>query len=251
MRCIAEARTPHPLQTNFKRGSMMSKKEIPPSPIPANPSTSSGSKATVGSGAVPGHPAERPQPQPVGPDPFNPESLRLGQDFHSSLGVKKALLSIPVRKPDKSWFVRAHPDPDYRLQTAVVELKEERETYLVSRHLWPELTTEATFRTKLLVTAVNRQGTLFLWEANLPRPDGRIDEWSRTALEAINRATSRWVRIAANMSLGAYDLFEAVGQLDDPHWPQTPFDELLKVAFKNRFIDNMDHPVLRLLRGEV
>jgi hypothetical protein len=35
------------------------------------------------------------------PDPFDPESLRLSQDFSAALGVKKALLTVPVRKPAK------------------------------------------------------------------------------------------------------------------------------------------------------
>lgn len=114
-----------------------------------------------------------------------------------------------------------------------------------------ELATEPTFRVKMFATAINRQGTLFLWEANLPRPDGRADEWSRTALEAVEMATRGWVRVAANMSLGAYDVFQAAGQLTEPEWPAKSFSELLRVAFKDRFIDSTDHPVLRRLRGEV
>jgi hypothetical protein len=200
-------------------------------------------------------PGELEQPtaetHPTGPDPFDPASLRLSQSFTAVVGVKKALLSVPVRKPDKSWFVRAHPDPDYRLQTAVIELKEDRETYLVKGDLWPELAAEATFKPKLFVTAINRQNVAFLWEVNLPRPDGKTDEWTRTALEAVNRATKSWVRLTANMSLGAYDLFEATGALGEPEWPQTPFKELLRIAFKDRFISDLNHPVLRRLRGEV
>ena len=44
-----------------------------------------------------------------GPDPFDPASLRLPDKFGETVGVQKALLCVPVRKPDKSWFVRAHP----------------------------------------------------------------------------------------------------------------------------------------------
>jgi hypothetical protein len=119
---------------------------------------------------------------PVGPDPFDPAALRLSDAGMAGLGVKKALLSVPVRKPDRSWFVRTHPDPAYRLQTAVVELKEERggETYLVAPHLWPALAGESTFAPRALFTAVNRQGVPFLWPVRLPAADGRLDEWSRT-----------------------------------------------------------------------
>src|SRR5262249_55498362 len=56
------------------------------------------------------------------PDPFDPAALRLSQDFGASLGVKKALLTVPVCKPDKTWFVRVHPSEEYRLQTTVIEL---------------------------------------------------------------------------------------------------------------------------------
>jgi hypothetical protein len=195
--------------------------------------------------------APAPTPPAPGPDPFDPASLRLSQDFGAGLGVKKALLSVPVRKPANSWFVRVHPSEEYRLQTAVIELKEDRETYLVAPALWPDLVTEATFSPRALFTAVNRQGVLFLWPIRLPRADGRVDEWSRTALEAAERATKGWVRVAANMALGAYDVFEAGGQLGEPQWPAVPFRDLLRIAFRDRHIDTLDHPVLRRLRGEV
>lgn len=190
---------------------------------------------------------------PAGPDPFDPAALRLSDAGMAGLGAKKALLSVPVRKPDKSWFVRTHPDPAYRLQTAVVELKEDRggETYLVAPQLWPALAGESTFAPRALFTAVNRQGVPFLWPVRLPAADGRLDEWSRTALEAADLARTGWVRVAANMALGAYDVFQATGDLPEPEWPDLPFRELLRVAFRDRFIQSEDHPVLRRLRGEV
>jgi hypothetical protein len=191
------------------------------------------------------------QPPVSAPDPFSPESLRLSQDFAANLGVKKVLMTVPVRKPDKTWFVRVHPGEDYRLQTYVVELKEERETYLVARPLWEQLAGETTFSPRALYTAVNRQGVLFLWPIRLPGPDGKLDDWNQSALEAALAAQTSWVRVQANMALGAYDVFKAAASLPEPTWPDKPFDELLTVAFKGRFIDSLDHPVLKKLRGEV
>jgi hypothetical protein len=184
-------------------------------------------------------------------DPFDPAALRLSQDFSAAAGVKKMLLSIPVRKPHNSWFVRVHPDSTYHLRTAVVELKEDRETYLVAPALWSGLAAEATFSPRALFTAVNRQGVLFLWAMRLPGPDGRLDEWSRTALDAAELAMKGWVRVVANIPLGAYDVFEATGQLPEPEWPVEPLRELLAIAFRDKLIDSPDHPVLRRLRGEV
>jgi hypothetical protein len=188
---------------------------------------------------------------PAGPDPFDPASLRLGPGLSAGLGVKKALLTVPVRKPDKSWFVRVHPDPAYRLETAVIELKEDRETYLVAPALWPQLAAETTFSPRALFTAVNRQGVVFLWPARLPGPDGKLDDWGRSALEAADLAQKGWVRVQANMALGAYDVFEAGGHLGEPAWTDLPFKDLLRVAFRDRLIESLDHPVLRRLRGEV
>jgi hypothetical protein len=185
------------------------------------------------------------------PDPFAPANLRLSADQSANLGVKKALLTVPCRKPDKSWFVMAHPDPAYYLQTAVIELKEDRETYLVAPALWPELAGESTFSPRALFTAVNRQGVVFLWPIRLPGADGKIDEWSKSALAAVDLAKKGWVRVAANMALGGYDCFQASARLDAPEWPEMPLKELLKIAFRDRFIDSLDHPVLRRLRGEV
>src|SRR5262249_12953100 len=103
--------------------------------------------------------------------------------------------------PDKSWFCRVHPDPGYRLQTYLIELKAERESYLVAPALRNELATEPNLRLKLLSTASNRQGVPFLGESNLPRDAGRKAEWTRTMLEAIELATGSWVRVAADPRL--------------------------------------------------
>jgi hypothetical protein len=185
-------------------------------------------------------------------DPFDPARLRLSQDFASQIGVKKALISVPVRKPSKEWFVRTHPEEGYRLQTAVLELKEDRETYLVDPDLWPELaTTEATFSPRALFTSVTRQGVLFLWPIRLPGPDGKLDDWNHSALEAAQMAQSRWVRVAANMHLGAYDVFEATADLPEPAWPDLSMGDILRIAFKDRHVDTLEHPVLQRLRGEV
>lgn len=184
-------------------------------------------------------------------DPFDPKRLRLLQDFVASVGVRRALLTIPVKKPVKEWFVRTHPGEEYRLQTAVLELKEDREIFLVDPVLWQELSTESTFSPRMFVTAMNKQEVLFLWPIRLPGADGRIDEWNRSALEAADLARTKWVRVAANMSLGAYDVFEATGDLAEPKWPEMPLGDMLRIAFKDKFIESPDHPVLRKLRGEI
>ncbi len=183
-------------------------------------------------------------------DPFDPESLRLSQKFASGLGVKKQLMTMPVRKPSKEKWIRVHPDEEYRLQTMVLELKDEREVYLIDPDFWPTLASESTVSARTLLTAIDRQGALFLWPVRLPGPNGKVDNWSRSSLEGAELATKQWVRIAANMDVGAYDVFTTSAPLPEPEWPDVQFRELLKIAFKDRFIDSLDHPVLKRLMGK-
>jgi hypothetical protein len=85
----------------------------------------------------------------------------------------------------------------------------------------------------------------------MPGEDGRLDSWSESALEAVKLAGEGWVRVQSNMSLGAYEVFTARGELPEPEWPDADLRGLLKVAFRGKVIDSTEHPVLRKLRGEV
>ena len=53
------------------------------------------------------------------------------------------------------------------------------------------------------------------------------------------------------MPAGMYDTFEATGELSDPEWPDLSLPEILKLCFRDRFIQDIDHPVLKTLRGEI
>src|SRR5215470_19700969 len=95
------------------------------------------------------------------PDPFDLANLRLPQSFAEGNAVKKLLRTVPVRKPNPQDFVRVHSSPAYRGDFPIIELKDEREDYLVAGPLVAELVGE--FKAKTLFTAVNRQGVVFLW----------------------------------------------------------------------------------------
>jgi hypothetical protein len=224
----------------------MRKSKLPETPVASNGRTRSPRKpaAPVSTEPAPVEPTTL-------PDPFDPEAFRLKGDFASEIGVKKALLTIPVRKPDKAWFVRTHPDPAYRVLTAVVELKEDREIYAVAESLQEALATETTFGPRWLFTSINRQGVVFLWPVKPPTSDGRSDHWNRSALEAADLAAKGWVRVQANLSLGAYDVQQATGNIPEPQFPDMSFRDMLYIAFKGNYIDSIDHPVIRRLRGEV
>ena len=183
----------------------------------------------------------------IADDPFDLKKLRLKQDFTETAGVKRLLKTVPIRKPGPQDFTRVHPDPAYRAQLAVIELREDRETYLLTPVIARELPGE--FVPVVLYTAINRQGVVHLWPVRLPAPDGRVNEWHRSAGEAASLAMDRWIRVKANMALGAYDIFEASSPIPEPDWPDLSFQDLLRIGFRDRLVDRIDHPLIKRLRG--
>jgi hypothetical protein len=182
-------------------------------------------------------------------DPFaNLDALRLNQDYLANAGVKKLLTTVPVRKPNKQVYVRTHPD--HRMTVALIELRDDREIYLVTPPMVAELPGE--YFPAILFLTISRQGVLFLWPVRLPGPDGKQLDWHRSALEAAELARSKWIRVCPNMALGAYEIFESENvNIPEPQWPAPPFDEVLRIAFRDRLIDSVEHPVVKLLRGQI
>lgn len=179
---------------------------------------------------------------------FDLSSFRLRQDFAEQAGVKKLLTHVPVRKPHRQEFVRTHPDQSYRFDTALLTSKEDHESFLVAPHMQDMLSTDLV--PVRLYMAMTRQKVPFLWPVRLPGYDGKQSAWHLTAMEAAERAQTEWTKVVSNMALGAYEIFVAASELDEPEWPTEPFERLMGLAFAHRIIDRPDHPVCKRLRGE-
>jgi hypothetical protein len=183
----------------------------------------------------------------VSDDPFDLAKLRVSQEFLETTNVKKLLTTVPIRKPATQDFIRAHPSPQYRETFALLELKEDREIYIVNLTAVPELQVECFIAT--LFTAISRTGVLFMWPVRVPAVDGRSNDWHTSAATAAQHAMKRWIRVKSNMSLRAYEIFEAESAIPDPVWPELSFEAIYRIAFKDRLIDGPNHPVIKRLRG--
>ena len=217
--------------------------------------------------ARPASPAAPPTPATNAPDldAFNPvaqfsgnvaapeavdlTALRLDQTYGAIVGIKKLVTTVPVRKPSNQAYVRVHPSAEWRMPAAILQLKEDGECYFVHPSIAPSLAQEV--RAKLLYVYVTRDGNVYVWPINLPSDDGRLDAWSQSAHSAAEMAQSSWVRLAANRGVGAYDIYQASGIVDEPVWPELTFKEVLHLAFKDRLITSLDHPIVKRLRGEM
>lgn len=184
------------------------------------------------------------------PIPLNPGDLTefaLTETFGET-AAKKALITVPVRKPSREAFVRTHPDPERWKPFSLVELKEVGKIYLLSPSVGETLLEmgETVLIRAQLVQSIDRKGNVFFWPLRL---SDRESTWHSSAQRAAELAKNRWVRVQANMAAGAYDAFVAENQEVSPVWPEESYSDLLKLAFEGKVITTMDHPVLLELRG--
>jgi hypothetical protein len=100
-----------------------------------------------------------------------------------------------------------------------------------------------------LFTAINRQDILFLWPVKLPGTDGRTMRWHTSAAEAAEFAMSNWSRVRANLGLGAYEWGPSEASIPEPKWPDLSFADILRIAFKDKYVSTLDHAVLKRIRG--
>jgi hypothetical protein len=174
------------------------------------------------------------------------KKLLIPQDFARRVGTRKLVMTIPMRNPKKQEFVRVRQMVKPMLFYTLVD---EQQTYVVTSDIADSFPGHIVM--KELVLAITRQGTLILWPLRVPGENGRTDTWLTSAREAAVRAVHSWVRVQANMDLGAFEVYEAVGAIPDPEWPSLSMDEAVRIGVKGRVIDSLDHPVLQKLRGEI
>ena len=179
----------------------------------------------------------------------NLSTMRLSANYGSTLGVTKLLTKVPVGKAKPNVFIRAHTDESMTFPAMVYEDKEAREQYLVDPAVAQEL--GGLVRPVLLCAAIDRQNNPFLIPVPLPGEDGSRNPWHESLAQAVEYAKKTWLRISANMRVGAYDIYVAEGPLPEPEWPAHDMDALVQVAFRGKIITSLDHPVVQSMLGRI
>lgn len=171
------------------------------------------------------------------------DSLRLDQDYIEQTGIKKEISIIRVKKPHRQEFVRVHRE--WCLETMVFIDQDERSHYIVNPSLYGLL--EGELVPKVLYPYINIKRVLKLWPIRLPDAEGKLDDWNRSALEAAKLAQEKWVRVASNRPLGAYEVFFPLSDahVPSPEWPDIDFQTIVDVAFKDLRIDDETHPIIK------
>jgi hypothetical protein len=190
---------------------------------------------------------EQTNPTPIGKT--NLKALRLQANYGATLGVKKILTVVPVRKPRKPEFFRTHSSADMTFSGMVYENKETGEHYL----LVPDVASHIgeLVRAVELHAAIDTSNNVFLIPLPLPDVTGNRNPWHESLAGNITHAQSKWIRISANKDVQGYDTFEATGNLHEPTWPEHDIEALVDIAFRGKIITDLDHPVIQKLLGSV
>jgi hypothetical protein len=187
---------------------------------------------------------------------FNFEALRVTEA--TSIAVKRVVTSIPVKKPKPGVeFFRIRPGSEWKFNTYMLDLggKGDGEgKFFLDTTLYPEVVETTKLKLVTIYTGIlYGSGEIFLSEIAQPDVEGKDNEFNRTRRIAYTMAETHWVKLQTNDSIGAYCTILAVSKLPDPEWPEEPenMEKAVQIAFKDKFVDDHNHPVLKKLRGEL
>ena len=180
---------------------------------------------------------------------FDINAYRITQTYGEALGSKKLITVVAVGKPPKGRFFGTSRDEGNTLDVFVLEDKVEGTYHLVSPGVADAL--GGLVRAITLHLAVDRASNPFLIPVPFPSENGTRNPWHQSLLNAIEAAREKWIRIEADKSAGIYQVHEALGELAEPIWPELSMDELVRIAFTGRVIDNLEHPKVQSALGRI
>lgn len=171
----------------------------------------------------------------------------------SQTAVATKTASVSVGKPAKDRFYQAHPNPDMRLHIPLMEDKRDFDTryYLVTEDMQPAVAESRDLTIRFAVPLLSSLGSYMLWIINMTERNGELSGWSSSAMDAVSEATGKWVRIIADTEEGAYTTFVAQNQeaLGSPSFPDWSLEKVIALAFKDRIIESLEHPLVKVRAG--
>jgi len=183
-------------------------------------------------------------------NPFDPENLAMPSTGAEAFGTRKIISTISASKPKGKEWVRVHPDPDYHMRVALLDLEDGDSPYLVRPKIVELLGDEVKYVD--IAAAITTQGKLFLWPSPVIQAGRRPIAWHTTHIDAFQRAQKKWIRMTSNISVGYYDTFESISVMSDPEWPYIELSRMLEISFGDgHFVNSDDHPAVKRLLGGI
>jgi hypothetical protein len=156
---------------------------------------------------------------------------------------------VRARKPSPTKYVSIFPEKRYAW--IVPEDRESRrDPYLVAPAIGQTLMPLC--RRAQLVAWVDPDSNYGIWPILQEGSTGEINEYSLSAMKKIDMAVTggKWYCFRVPKGQRGYGLWEADSDLGIPKWPPEGIEFLIKKAFEDRVILDVNHPLLKALRGK-
>ena len=148
--------------------------------------------------------------------------------------------AVEVRTPRESEWFRVKPGVERIVNTLVLRDSSTRDLYLVYGSLWPAL--ESAMVPVCLRAWTDRTGRMAVWSIDLPTLDACGPE---APLRAISVAAEKEWCCFRDTADGRRVLFsKSNDDLLEPEWPNVPFLDIVSLAFRDRKIVSLDHPIV-------
>ena len=182
------------------------------------------------------------------------DRVRARADRQIDLGVTTETTVIPIRNPKPDEFFMCMANEEYSMDAHILSLKTENEWYMIDPDILPEIQLESQLRVMTLYVCVTMTTNFAPFVTCIPQHDelGKINSWHESGHRTMEEAKQFWIRRQADRSNGGYIITKAMNaKLRDPKWPTMKLSEIIERAFDKLYIDDINHPVLQRLRGEM
>ena len=176
--------------------------------------------------------------------------IALPQDFSELVELKTETVAVPLHRPGKQTWFAPHPDAKQWITVAIIEDEGDHKANYVLDPAIAATLPQGEWAKKVLVPCMTRQGAMFLWPIRRAPPDKKLDPWNQSALVITTSCGDQWIRVSANQEVHAYEAIKPISPLPPPIWPGD-LKAIYQKAFAGIVIRNLDHPLLKQLRGEV
>ena len=168
----------------------------------------------------------------------------------TEVSIAKPITSLKLGKPGKFDWVRAHPSEEFRRgPVALIDGPEgDKEQYLVAASMVGKVGTVV--KLVELSAAVTKLNTSFIWPVPLVNTaKDRENRYNVTHRDVYQLAQGQWVRMYADTAQGIYRVDTELIPSPDPVWLDLTFNQMLQLAFGERYIADENSPRYKELKG--
>jgi hypothetical protein len=170
------------------------------------------------------------------------------QNWDEDFQLVEIMQTVRIRKP-KDCFVRTNKDLQYGAYFLEDTEAMKTELYMLTQNVMQDLADQPSLKRMRLIGSVDHNNLFFFWPIPLPRPSGRTNEHHQRAMQAAARAEKEWLKLTWDEDKREHRIYVAESMTLEPKWPTESLQELLRRAFSDRIVADMDHPLVRRLKG--